>query len=430
MVNSLVACRGAQRTLDAQACASTRRQVGRVGLQVSKRIKFALLTSWFWYMFALSNGFDMFWYCSDKSEGKRNCNQTADDTRRQSRFLCVCHESKTHTVSKGLFHTILTHIQKHGWILYTPRLLPHSAAEGFRAASFNSDPSFYSSVWWLKRVAFPVDPLKINHLHVECLLSKEAWRWNQCIGENLGTLPMFWRSFKWLTWDNGVPLCLTDFYKFMISVKTLRDSVCHQAINFSTAKHWSSSINSFTAQLDELHHAPWCPMKPHEAPCNDAMTRVCRFVSLSQQYMPWVAFADRTNFSAFCSSYPGLPCIEGLWPTRDWYEEGNEALHTWCETSNGFVVNTHFFQIVHIQHACRIVLFFLQLKWMASSLDQFDLTSSWKQSIAFVDGQLRPCFRSLEAGLHRICCFRLEGPHGDPPNFWHLNVLEYFGILF
>jgi hypothetical protein len=106
------------------------------------------------------------------------------------------------------------------------------------------------------------------------------------------------------------------------------------------------------------HDAPWSPMMPHVMMQWRVMTRVCRFVSLSQQYMPWVAFADRTNFSAFCSSYPGLPCIEGLWPTRDWYEEGNEALHTWCETSNGFVVNTHFFQIVHIQHACRIVLFF------------------------------------------------------------------------
>lgn len=55
------------------------------------------------------------------------------------------------------------------------------------------------------------------------------------------------------------------------------------AINFSTAKHWSSSINSFTAQLDELHHAPWCPMKPHDAPCNDAMTRddACLSICLS-----------------------------------------------------------------------------------------------------------------------------------------------------
>lgn len=176
--------------------------------------------------------------------------------------------NQRHILCQRAFSTILTHIQKHGWILYTPRLLPHSAAEGFRAASFNSDPSFYSSVWWLQRVAFPVDPLKINHLHVECLLSKETWRWNQCIGENLGTLPMFWRSFKWLMWDNRVPLCLTDFYKLMISVKTLRDSVCHhKPSQFSYQFLYTQALKL----LDKFVHraagrAASCPMMPHEAP--------------------------------------------------------------------------------------------------------------------------------------------------------------------
>lgn len=57
--------------------------------------------------------------------------------------------------------------------------------------------------------------------------------------------------------------------------------------------------------------------------------------------------------------------------------------------------------------------------WFNQQLEAINRVCRW----------LRPCFRSLEAGLHRICCFRLEGPHGDPPNFWHLNVLEYFDIF-
>ena len=51
------------------------------------------------FMFALSKGSDIF----------LTTNTIAMNCRRQARFLCVCHESKTHTVSKGVFHTIHTH---------------------------------------------------------------------------------------------------------------------------------------------------------------------------------------------------------------------------------------------------------------------------------------------------------------------------------